>query len=146
VLTSSKEQFLLVCEARKLYWYRLQFSSACLVRIFCIITEDYKCMWVIPCVTARKDLKNQLQSKRGLHLLKKIVKDRANLISRIESVSSVSYTVYIYKTHACISLLLALTMPLATSVTVYVTAQKVTDTTHVKPQWAKRFEVGSCTL
>jgi len=38
--------------------------------------------------------------------------------------------------------LLAFTMPLATSVTVHVIAQKITDTTHVKPQWAERFEVG----
>jgi len=33
-------------------------------------------------------------------------------------------------------------MPLATSVTVHVIAQKITDTTHVKPQSAKRFQVG----
>ena len=30
--------------ARKLYWCRLHFSSACLVRMFCIITEAHKCM------------------------------------------------------------------------------------------------------
>ena len=35
--------------ARKFYWCRLQFSSACLVRMYCIITEDKKLMWVIPC-------------------------------------------------------------------------------------------------
>jgi len=39
-----------------------------------------------------------------------------------------------YQTHISISLLLALAMPLATSVAVYVTAQKVTNITHVKPQ------------
>ena len=33
-------------------------------------------------------------------------------------------------------------MPFATSVTVHVVAQNITDTTHVKPQKAKRFEVG----
>jgi len=33
-------------------------------------------------------------------------------------------------------------MPLATSVTVHVVAQNITDTTHVKPQRAKRFEIG----
>jgi hypothetical protein len=37
-------------------------------------------------------------------------------------------------------------MPLATSVTVHVIAQKITDTRHVKPQRAKRFEVGRCTF
>ena len=35
--------------ARKLYWCRLHFSSACLVRMHCIIIEDNKRMWVIPC-------------------------------------------------------------------------------------------------
>jgi len=40
-----------------------------------------------------------------------------------------------YQTHTCISLLLAFTMTLATSVTVHVIAQKITDATHVKPQW-----------
>jgi len=37
-------------------------------------------------------------------------------------------------------------MPFATSVTVHVIAQEVTDTTHVKPQSAKRFEVGRYTF
>jgi len=37
-------------------------------------------------------------------------------------------------------------MPLATSVTVHVIAQKMTDTTHVKTQWAKRSEVGRYTF
>ena len=47
-----------------------------------------------------------------------------------------------YQTHTCISSLLAFTLPFGTSVTVHVIAQKITDTTHVKQQWAKRFEVG----
>jgi hypothetical protein len=42
--------------------------------------------------------------------------------------------------------LLAFTIPLATSVTVHVIAQNVTDTAHFKPQWAKRFEVGMYTF
>jgi len=33
---------------RKLYWCRLHFSSACLVRMYCIIIEDHERMWVIP--------------------------------------------------------------------------------------------------
>jgi len=33
-------------------------------------------------------------------------------------------------------------MPLATFVTVHVIAEKISDTTHVKPQSTKRFEVG----
>jgi len=35
--------------ARKWYWCRLHSSSTCLVRMFCIIIENHKCMWVIPC-------------------------------------------------------------------------------------------------
>ena len=34
---------------RKLYWCRLHFSSDSLVRMYCIIIEDHKRMWVIPC-------------------------------------------------------------------------------------------------
>jgi len=37
-------------------------------------------------------------------------------------------------------------MPLATSVTVHVIAQKITDTMQVKPEWAKRFGVGRYTF
>jgi len=37
-------------------------------------------------------------------------------------------------------------MPLTTSVTVHVIAQKITDIMHVKPHWAERFEVGSYTF
>ena len=59
------------------------------------------------------------------------------MISRIKFVSSVSYK-FLPNTHTCSSLLLAMTMPLATSVTVHAIAQKITDSTHVKPQWAKR--------
>jgi hypothetical protein len=33
----------------KLYWCNLHFSSVCLVRMYCIIIEDHKSMWVIPC-------------------------------------------------------------------------------------------------
>jgi len=57
---------------------------------------------------------------------------RVNLISRIEFVSLVR--INFYQTHTFSSLLLAFTMPLATSVTMHVIAQKITDTTHVKPQ------------
>ena len=34
---------------RKLYWCRLCFFSAYLVRMYCILIEDHKGMWVIPC-------------------------------------------------------------------------------------------------
>jgi len=37
-------------------------------------------------------------------------------------------------------------MPITTSVTVHVIVQKITDATHVKPQWAKRFGVGRYTF
>jgi hypothetical protein len=37
-------------------------------------------------------------------------------------------------------------MPFATSVTVHVIAQKIRDTTHVKPQRVKRIEVGRYTF
>jgi hypothetical protein len=33
--------------ARTLYWCRLNYSSACLIRIFCII-DGHKGMWVFP--------------------------------------------------------------------------------------------------
>jgi len=56
----------------------------------------------------------------------------ANLISRIEFVSSVSYKFLPNTTFS--SLLPAFTMPLLTSVTVNVIAQKITNTTHIKPQ------------
>jgi hypothetical protein len=46
-----------------------------------------------------------------------------------------------YQTHTCSSLLLTFTTPLAISVTVHVIAQKITDNTHVKSQWAERNEV-----
>jgi len=52
----------------------------------------------------------------------------------------------LYQTHSFISLLLAFTMPLATSVTVHVTAQYITDIAYIRPQWAKRFEVGKYTF
>jgi hypothetical protein len=35
--------------SRTLYWCRLQFFSACLVWMLCIIILGYKRMWVIPC-------------------------------------------------------------------------------------------------
>jgi hypothetical protein len=35
--------------ASKFCWCRFHFSSACLVRNYCITTEDHKSKWVIPC-------------------------------------------------------------------------------------------------
>jgi hypothetical protein len=51
-IQSSKRQVsgtVLHLPARKLYWFRLQFSSDCLVWMFCIIIEDHRRMWLIPC-------------------------------------------------------------------------------------------------
>ena len=100
-------------------------------------------------MSLHEDLKNSATFKKEDLISSKIGQYWANLISRIEFVSSVSYIyiyiyiyIYFYQTHAGSSLLLAFTMPLATSVTVHVIAQKITDTPHVKPQSTKRFEVG----
>jgi Cu/Ag efflux pump CusA len=94
-------------------------------------------------VSLHEDLKNSATFKQEDLISSKIGQYWANLISRMEFVSSVSYIyIYFYRTHAGSSLLLAFTMPLATSVTVHVIAQKITDTPHVKPQSTKRFEVG----
>ena len=53
-----------------------------------------------------------------------------NLISRIKFFHQCRRI--FYQPHTCSSLLLAFTMPLATSVTVQVIALNITDTTHVK--------------
>jgi hypothetical protein len=77
-------------------------------------------------------------------LSSKIGQYRANLISRIEFISSVSIT--IHQTQTFSSWTLAFTMALATSVPAHIIAQRITETTHFKLQWAKRFEVGRCTF
>ena len=82
-------------------------------------------------VTIRRFEKSATFKNEDLNLLK-TGQYRSNLISRIEFVSTVSYK-FLPNTHFN-SLLLAFTMPLATSVTVHVIAQKITDTTHVKQQ------------
>jgi len=82
-------------------------------------------------VTTRR-FKKSATSKKDDLISSKIGQYRGNLISRIEFVSSVSYTFLL--THTCSSLLLAFKTPLATSVTVHVTVQKITHTTHVTPQ------------
>jgi len=77
----------------------------------------------------QEDLKHQLHSKRGQY--------RANLISRTDFVSSVSYkflpNTNLYSLITCIYDATC-HLPLATCVTVFVTAQKMTDTTHIKTQ------------
>ena len=91
-----------------------------------------------------EDLKNQLHSKKRTSSPKKL--DSIELTWCQEPNLFHQCRINFYQTHTCSSLFLAFTMPLATSVTVQVIAQKITDTTHVKPQWAKRFEVGSYTF
>jgi len=48
--------------------------------------------------------------------------------------------------NAYLQFLIACVYDDATSVNVHVIAQKITDTTHVKPQRAKRFEIGRYTF
>ena len=86
------------------------------------------------------DLNISYIQKRGLKSPKKL--DSIGLNWFKESNLFHQCHINFYQTHTCNSLLLAFTMPLAISVTVHVIAQKITDTTYVKPQWAKRFEVG----
>jgi hypothetical protein len=83
-------------------------------------------------VTARRFKISATFKKEDL-ISSNIGQHRVNLISRIVFVSSGSYN-FFYQTNTCNFLSLAFTMPLATSVTVHVIAQKITDTTHVKPQ------------
>jgi len=72
-------------------------------------------------VTKRR-LKISATVKKEDFNFSKIGQYRANLISRKEFVSTVSYK-FLPNTHTCSSLLLAFTMPLAISVTVHVTVQ-----------------------
>ena len=69
---------------------------------------------------------------------------RVNLISIIEFISSVPYK-FLSNTHLYF-LIACIHDDTCTSITVHVIAQKITDTTHVKPQWAKRYEIGSYTF
>jgi hypothetical protein len=82
-------------------------------------------------VTTRKFKKSATFKKEHL-ISSKIGQYSVNLISRIEFVSSVSYK-FLPNKHLYF-LVVAFTTPSATSVTVYVLAQKRTDTTHIKPQ------------
>ena len=63
--------------------------------------------------------------KKEVLISSKIGQYRVNLISRIRFVSLASYK-FLPHTHTGSSLLLAFTLPLATSVTVHVIAQKIT--------------------
>jgi len=123
-------------------------SSVCVVRMICPIIEDHKRMWAFPClfqyhisqcaseyfcffirttkiqnevyikmrsVTTRRF--KRLQSKKRISFSQRF-EYRNNLISRVEFVSSVSFTFLPNS-----SLLLAFTMPLATSATVHIVGQ-----------------------
>jgi len=76
-------------------------------------------------VSLHEDLKNQLHPQKlgniGLTLFQE-----PNLFHQC--------LINLYQTQTCVSLFLAFTMPLATYVIVHVIAQKITDTTHGKPQ------------
>ena len=88
------------------------------------------------------DLRNQQQSKRGLS--SKIGQYRVDLISRIDFFCQCHINIYQTQTYNTVSL--PFTMPHAISISVYVIAQNITDTTRVKPQRAKRFEVRQFTF
>jgi hypothetical protein len=94
-------------------------------------------------VTTRRFKKSATFKKEDL-ISSKIGQHSVNLISRIEFVSSVSYK-FLPNTHLYF-LIVAFSMPIALLLTVHVIAQKITDTTHIKPQSAKRFEVGRYTF
>jgi hypothetical protein len=161
--------------ARKLYRCRLHFSSACLVRMYCSTIEDqtafelfhahFNALFygalhnVVVLVSALQKQRMWPTSKWELSLdedLKtKLLKKKDLISSKINSIglnwfqeSNMfhQFCINFYQTHTCISLLLAFKKPLATSVTVNVIAQKITDTAQVKPQWAKIFEVGRYTF
>jgi len=68
---------------------------------------------------------------RAHHILH-VSRLRVNLTSRIDLFYQCR--INFYQTHTCSSLLLAFAMPRATSVTVRVIAQKITDIAHFKPQ------------
>ena len=87
-------------------------------------------------VTTRR-FKNAATFKREDLIFSKSGQQIVNLISRIEFVSSVSYkflpNTNLYSLITCIYDATC-HLPLATCVTVFVTAQKMTDTTHIKTQ------------
>ena len=93
-------------------------------------------------VTTRRFKKSATFKKEGKLL--KSEKCRFNLISRIDFLLG-SYK-FLTNTHTSTSLLFQFTIPLATSVTVHVIAQKITDNIYVNPQWAMIFEIGSYTF
>ena len=86
-------------------------------------------------VTKRR-FKTSAKLKKGNQIPQKL--DSIRLIWFQESNLFQHCRINFYQTHTCVSLLPAFTMPLATSVTVHVIAQTITDITHVKPQWAER--------
>ena len=162
--------------ARKLYRCRPHFSSACLVWMFCNIIWDHKDMWDIPCpfqctllqcaslyfysytCTAKNTEWDFHQNEKRHHTKTyKISYSKKDdfISSKIERIGSTwlresnlfhHCRINFYKTQTFSSLLLAFTVPLATSVTVHIIVHMITDTTDVKPQWVKRFEVGRYTF
>jgi len=86
-------------------------------------------------VSLHEDLENQLHSNKRTQSLLNL--ESIGLTWFQESNLSHQCRINFYQTHTCSSLLLAFMIPLTTSVTVHVIAQKITVTTHVKPQWAK---------
>jgi len=96
-------------------------------------------------VSLHEDLKKiSYIQKRGLNLLKNWTV--LGLTCLHEPNLFHQCLINFYQTHTCSFLLLAFTIALGTSVTVHVIAQNITDTTHVKPQSAKRFKLGRYTV
>jgi hypothetical protein len=120
-----------------------------LIRIFCII-EGHKGIWVFPHALFYSAHPNsfvlisvlqKIQNEAYITMKRVTDEDLNNQLQSHKKTSSPQYTIGItwfresnlfhqyrinfYQTYTCISLLLALTMPLATSVTVHVIAQKI---------------------
>ena len=93
-----------------------------------------------------EDLKNHQQSRKWTSYLQRL--DSTRLTWFRESNLLHQCHINFYQTQTYSSLSLVLFMPLATSVSVHITAHKATYTMQVKligscgPQWAKRFAVG----
>jgi len=121
--------------ARKFCWRRLHFSSTCLVRMFCIIIEDHKRTWVIPCPFQCAILQCASQYFCSCICTPKNIKMRSVTTGRLKKSATVKKKtsspqkldtmgltwfpesnlfhrcrINFYQTHACSSLLLAFTM------------------------------------
>ena len=133
------------CESLHAHFNAIFYSA--LPNIFVLVSAFQKmqnetCIKMRSLTTRRP--KNSATLKKEEFISPKIGQHKLNLISRIEFVSTVSYT-FLPNTHLYF-LIACIHDDTCTTVNVRVTAQKIADNTHVKPHWAKRSEVGSYTF